>query len=145
MMNHVQRYLKMLKLCGRENVDCHYHAAFFLLSDRCEIAEKAYHFIASDGIDFDEMLRQVFSSGEERLVRVAYSLYSLSDPGIPVYELANLSHADYELVYIAMYIANGQFKVSIGNRGEQPEIGIDKSGYERVAACDRWIEELYTQ
>ena len=144
-MNKAQMYLKMLALCGRETVDCHYHAAFYLLSGFGDIAEKAYRFISPDGIDFDGMLRQVYSTHQWHLVKVAYSLYSMSDAGIPIYELAHFPHRDYELVQDAMFITNGQYKVYVTGSGGQAEIRLDKSGFFKVKEFNSQLDELYAQ
>lgn len=144
-MNHAQRYLKMLALIEEKKPDCHYHAAFYLLSRHNDIAEKAYRFISTDGIDFAGMLRLSFSLHEWHLVKVAYSLFSMSDAGIPVYELAHFPHQDYELVQNAMFITNGQYKAVVTGSGMQAEIRLDKSGYFRVMAFSRRLEELYSQ
>jgi hypothetical protein len=135
----------MLRLVGKRHADCSYHAAFYLLSIYGDIAHKAYLYIDPDGIDFDGMLSQIFSSGERRLVKVAYSLFSQTDPGIPLYELANFSHADFSHVCDAMHIMCGQYKVVVRENAGSPSFSLDKSGYQKVEAYSRITESLMVQ
>jgi hypothetical protein len=135
----------MLGLVKQRHADCFYHAAFYLLSIYGDIANKAYSFMDSDGIDFEGILGQVFSSGEWRLVKVAYSLFSQTDPGIPLYELANFSHADFSNVCDAMHIMCGQYKVVVRENAGSPALSLDKSGYQKVESYSRMAESFMTQ
>lgn len=106
-----QRYARMWALTGKQELPNDYSAAFYLLSQSDAIACRVYGAVSFDGIDFEKILAGDLSSGEMRLVRVAFSLFSHEQADVSVYELILLDHDVLKLVFEAIGIEKGLMRV----------------------------------
>lgn len=134
-MSQATRYNTLYVLTGKSNLDCAYHAAFYLLSGDRELYEVACKCVTHDGIDFSKIKRNTrdFDERTRFVVDIAHNLFSYSSPcKATPYEISRLGYPLMEQVCNALYIATGSMEVLIQlDENQKLVMTLDTTPYEK--------------
>lgn len=145
-MSQAKRYITLQALTERKELDCSYHAAFYLLSGNADLCEKAYNFVDIDGIDFEGLIKscQDLDEPQRQLLSVAHNLFSwTSETAVTPFDISRMGHPYMGLVCNAIYIASGEYAVRIETSEQsQPALVLDTSRYERAKHIHDNLERM---
>lgn len=147
-MSHITRYkhlvdtLSAMRYLG-DTLDSSYHAALYLMSSHPDLTEKVARYFSSDGINFTALKEKELFDGAwmKTVADVAHNLFSWnSECAATPFELSRLPMPYLQMVYNAILIANGSYKV----RAEQSEQGqdvlvLDDTTLRRNTAMLEWL------
>lgn len=84
-------------------VDLYYLPALYLLTSDEEIRKKSLPFVSDEGIDFEKIKKNDFSSGYVTLVKLAYHLFNSANESPEIIELiGRLDKDNFELALQAI-------------------------------------------
>lgn len=146
-MSQANRYTHLAALTGRaDNLDCAYHAAFYLLSCDPELCEIASRCVRTEGIDFAKLKRSTrdFDERTRFVVDIAHNLFSYYSPcKATPFEISRLGYPLMEQVCNAFYIASGDMKLQIQTDGENNAgIVLDATPYQCTKRTYHRMEQL---
>ena len=146
-MSQANRYIHLSALTGRaDNLDCAYHAAFYLLSCDPELSEIAQRCVDREGIDFTKLKRALrgFDERTRFVADIAHNLFSYYSPcKATPFEISRLGYPLMEQVCNAFYIAAGEVKLQIQPDAENNAvIVLDTAPYQKTKCAHRYMEQL---
>lgn len=146
-MSQAKRYNTLRALTQRNDLDCSYNAAFYLLSGDPELCDKAYDFVDVDGIDFDQLTKscQNLDDRQKQLLSIARNLFSwTSETAVTPFDISRMGHPHMELVCNAIYIAAGEYAVKVQlNSHNQPELLLDTSRHEKTRYIHENLDRMF--
>lgn len=145
-MSQAKRYNTLCALTERNDLDCAYHAAFYLLSFDKELYEIVCKNVSYDGIDFAKIKRSTrdFDERSRFVVDIAHNLFSYYSPcKATPFEISRLGYPLMEQVCNAFYIAAGEVRVEMQtDENSQAKMVLDATPYQKTKNAYRWIEQL---
>ena len=135
-MTHASRYASLYDLAQRSNLDCSYHAAFYLLSGQAELYELVCDYVDCDGIHF-EKIKQAARNCDERtrfIIDIAHNLFihTGSCEATP-FEICQLGYPFMEQVCNALYIASGGMTIKLqSDDGNHYALVLDDHPYQSI-------------
>lgn len=145
-MSQAKRYITLVALTKRDQLDSAYHAAFYLLSADPELYEVASRYVSVEGIHFAGIKRATrgFDERSRFIVDIAHNLFSYNSPcKVTPFEISRLGYPLMEQVCNALYIAADGFKVVIEqDQNQELCMTLDSRPYERTKLIQNRFEQM---
>lgn len=106
----LEKYKKIYAKYDNE-IDLEYYPAFYLLSASM-LKDKTLKYITLDGIDFNSMLKEDFSSGQTLLIRLARELFNNGDNAPIIDLIGTLDELHWGLALEAIKLRRHALKLS---------------------------------